>query len=106
MAAGLGRDTWGDPAGWVRPKDRARAACAAPGTTSELTDGVPERDVPLKAEGTGLLLPLLLPPVCRPRTEVTADWAGEGLGLMPGVEQFGMTGAEVPGVTEGGPEGV
>lgn len=100
MAAGLGSDTWGDPAGCGRPKERARAACAAPGATSELTDGVPERDVPLKAEGTGLLLPLLPPPPCRPRTEAMAEWTGEGLGLMPGVEQLGRTGAE------GGPEGV
>lgn len=106
MAAGLGRDTWGEPAGCDRPKERASAACAALGTTSELTDGVPERDVPLKAEGTGLLLPLLLPPACRPSTVAMADWAGEGLGLMPGVEQFGTTGAERPGVAEGGPEGV
>lgn len=105
MAAWLARDTWGDP-GCDRPKERARAACAAPGTTSELRDGVPERDVPLKAECTGLLLPLLLPPACRPRTEAMADWAGESLGLMPGVEQLGRTGAEGPGAAEGGPEGV
>lgn len=56
----------------MRPKERARAACAEPGPTRELTDGVPERDVPLKAEGTGLLLPLLLPPACLLRTPAVA----------------------------------
>lgn len=56
----------------MRPKVRARAACAEPGTTSELTDGVLERDVPLKAEGTGLLLPLLLPPACLLSTPAAA----------------------------------
>lgn len=64
----------------MRPKDRASAACAEPGTTRELTDGVLERDVPLKAEGTGLLLPLLLPPVCLFSTPAAAmaAWTWEG----------------------------
>lgn len=66
IAAGLGRETCGEPDGCDSPKERAKAACvcAEPCTTRELTDGVPEREVPLKAEGTGLLLPLLLPPEC------------------------------------------
>lgn len=72
MATGLERETCGEPEGCDRPKDRARAACAEPGTTRELTDGVPEREVPLKAEGMGLLLPLLLPPVCLFRTPAAA----------------------------------
>lgn len=71
-ATGLERETWGEPEGCDRPKERARAACAEPGTTKEPTDGVPERGVPLKAEGTGLLLPLLLPPGCLFRTPAAA----------------------------------
>lgn len=74
IATGPGRETCGEPEGCERPKEHARTACAEPGTTRELTDGVPEREVPLKAEGTGLLLPLLLLPVClfRPPVTVTA----------------------------------
>lgn len=65
------------------------------GMASELREGVPEREEgPLKAEGTGLLLPLLAPcPRCwgitrccsLPRKGVPACWAAaraeEGLGL-------------------------
>lgn len=40
-----------------------RARTAELGITRELREGVPEREGPLKAEGTGLLLPL--PPPCR-----------------------------------------
>lgn len=51
----------GDAALWLRPSERARAAEL--GITSELSEGVPDLDDgPLKAEGTGLLLPL--PPPC------------------------------------------
>lgn len=72
---------------------------------------MPEREVPLKAEGTGLLLPLLLPPLCLFRAPAMTDcacagWAGEGLGLGPEVEQLGITGLEDPGVRDDGPEGV
>lgn len=56
MAAGLGSEAWGEAAEGPRPRERASAAVL--GTTSELREGVPERDGPLKAEGTGLLLPL------------------------------------------------
>lgn len=46
---------------WLRPKERARTAEL--GITSELSEGVPDLDDgPLKADGTGLLLPL--PPPC------------------------------------------
>lgn len=112
MATGLERETWGAAPGCDRPRERARAACAEPGPTRELTDGVPERDVPLKADGTGLLLPLP-PPGCRLRTPAAAmaawtcaEWTGEGLGLRPGVEQFGIAGVDDPGARDGGPEGV
>lgn len=61
--AGLGTGVCGEPAecGWpVKPRERARAAEL--GIASELREGVPEREEgPLKAEGTGLLLPLLAP---------------------------------------------
>lgn len=51
----------GEAALWLRPSERARAAEF--GITSELSEGVPDLDDgPLKAEGTGLLLPL--PPSC------------------------------------------
>lgn len=56
----------------------------------------------MNADGTGLLLPLPLPPVCLPRTPAAmaawtcADWAGESLGLRPGVEQLGITGVDDP----------
>lgn len=51
----------GEAALWLRPSERARAAVL--GIISELSEGVPDLDDgPLKAEGTGLLLPL--PPPC------------------------------------------
>lgn len=71
MATGLGRETLGETEGCDRPKERTRAAWAEPDATREPTDGVTERDVPLKAEGMGLLLPLLLPPECLFRAPAT-----------------------------------
>lgn len=106
MATGFGSETWEEPDACVRPKERASAAWAGPGTTRELTDGVLQRDVPLKAEGTGLLLPLLLPPVCLFSTPAAAmaAWTWEGLGLTP--EQLGIIKLDDPGETDGSPEGV
>ena len=80
MAAGLGREPWGEAEGWERPRERARAAWAAwadPGPAREPTEGVPLREVPLKAEGTGLLLPL--PPACLLRT--VRCWSLNSAGL-------------------------
>lgn len=59
--AGLPPVLRGEAALWLRPSERARAAEL--GIISELSEGVPDLDDgPLKAEGTGLLLPL--PPPC------------------------------------------
>lgn len=101
-----------------------RARTAELGITRELREGVPEREGPLKAEGTGLLLPL--PPPCRamelaccslnkaPAGLLMAAWEvgpGEGLGLgAAGITGNPLTtcmlGVERPGVREGIPEGV
>lgn len=99
-----------------------RERTAELGITRELREGVPEREGPLKAEGTGLLLPL--PPPCRAMELacwslkkaglLMAAWEvspGEGLGLGAAGAAGNppttcMLGVERPGVREDIPEGV
>lgn len=61
MPAVPGKLDCGEGEPWAIPTGRARTAEL--GITRELREGVPEREGPLNAEGTGLLLPL--PPPCR-----------------------------------------
>lgn len=118
----LGKEDCGEAAPWAMPMGRTRTAEL--GINRELREGVLEREGPLKAEGTGLLLPL--PPPCRamelaccslnkaPAGLLMAAWEvspGEGLGLGAAGATGNpptpcMLGVERPEVREDIPEGV